>query len=77
MPNPSPSRPSLPMVRPRLSSQVAAYGIEAAIVDQIEGGTVVVEGEPGVIVEVPAADADDARRILSEDPEFGNPRTES
>ena len=28
---------------------------------------VVVEGEPGVILSVRAADADDARRILTED----------
>ena len=47
-------------------AKLAAYGIEAALDDQIEGGTVVVDGEPGVIVEVKAADADDARRILNE-----------
>jgi hypothetical protein len=47
-------------------AKLRAYGIEAALDDQIEGGTVVVEGEPGVIVAVPAADADDARRILTE-----------
>jgi hypothetical protein len=48
-------------------AKLRGYGIEAALDDQIEGGTVVVEGEPGVIVEVPAADAEDARRILGED----------
>jgi hypothetical protein len=48
-------------------AKLAAYGIDAALDDQIEGGTVVVEGEPGVIVEVRAADADDARRILDDD----------
>ncbi|HWM20861.1 MAG TPA: hypothetical protein VNO51_14310 [Ilumatobacteraceae bacterium] len=48
-------------------AKLSAYGIEAALDDQIEGGTVVVDGEPGVIVEVKAADAEDARRILSED----------
>lgn len=47
-------------------AKLGAYGIEAALDDQIEGGTVVVEGEPGVIVEVRAADAEDARRILDE-----------
>jgi ApbE superfamily uncharacterized protein (UPF0280 family) len=47
-------------------AKLRAYSIEAALDDQIEGGTVVVEGEPGVILEVPAADAEDARRILSE-----------
>ena len=48
-------------------AKLRGYGIEAALDDQIEGGTVVVEGEPGVILEVRAADADDARRILSDD----------
>jgi Putative prokaryotic signal transducing protein len=47
-------------------AKLGAYGIEAALDDQIEGGAIVVDGEPGVIVEVKAADADDARRILSE-----------
>jgi hypothetical protein len=48
-------------------AKLRAYGIESAIDDQIEGGTLPVEGEPGVIVTVRAADADDARRILTED----------
>jgi hypothetical protein len=48
-------------------AKLRGYGIVAGLDDQIEGGTVVVEGEPGVIVEVRAADAEDARRILSED----------
>jgi hypothetical protein len=48
-------------------AKLRAFGIEAALDDQIEGGTVVVDGEPGVIVEVRAADADDARRILTDD----------
>ena len=42
-------------------------GIEAAIVDEVEGGTVPVEGESGVRVLVPAADADVARRVLRSD----------
>jgi hypothetical protein len=59
-------------------AKLRGYGIEAAIDDQIEGGTVVVEGEPGVIVEVPAADAEDARRILIEDdPALGDRVAES
>jgi hypothetical protein len=48
-------------------AKLRAYGIEAALDDQIEGGTIAVEGEPGVIVVVPAPDAADARTILSED----------
>jgi hypothetical protein len=39
-------------------------GIEGAIIDEVEGGTVPVDGEPGVAVLVPAADADVARRVL-------------
>ena len=59
-------------------AKLRGYGIEAELDDQIEGGTLVVEGEPGVIVEVPAADAEDARRILSEgDAELGNSEAES
>ena len=53
-------------------AKLAAYGIEAALDDQIEGGTVVVDGEPGVIVEVRAADAEDARRILDEGAAIGD-----
>jgi hypothetical protein len=48
-------------------AKLRAFGIEAAIDDQIEGGTLPVEGESGVIVTVRAPDADDARRILAED----------
>lgn len=47
-------------------AKLRAFGIEAALDDQIEGGAVAVDGEPGVIVEVRAVDADDARRILTE-----------
>ncbi len=39
-------------------------GIEGAIVDEVEGGTIPVDGEMGVQVLVPAADADLARRVL-------------
>ncbi len=48
-------------------AKLRAFGIEAALIDQVEGGVVLTEGEPGVLVEVPAADAQDAQRILSED----------
>ena len=58
-------------------AKLRAFGIEAALDDQIEGGTVAMEGEPGVIVEVPAADAEDARRILEEDAGSGEPAAES
>ncbi len=58
-------------------AKLSGYGIEAAINDQVEGGTLVVEGEPGVLVEVPGVDADDARRILSEDTGIGTPSAEA
>jgi hypothetical protein len=58
-------------------AKLRVFGIEAALDDQIEGGTVVVEGEPGVIVEVRAADAEDARRILSEDDDADGSRVET
>jgi hypothetical protein len=48
-------------------AKLRAYGIESAIDDQIEGGTLPVEGEPGVILTVRAVDADEARRILTEE----------
>jgi hypothetical protein len=50
-------------------AKLRAYGIEAALDDVIEGGTIPVDGESRVVVAVPAADADDARRILNEDAE--------
>jgi hypothetical protein len=60
-----------------VQAKLRAYGIEAALNDQIEGGAVVVEGESGVVVEVPAADAQDARRILSDDDSgLGEPSVE-
>lgn len=47
-------------------AKLRAFGIEAALDDQIEGGTVPVDDEPGVIVQVRGADADDARRVLDD-----------
>lgn len=52
-------------------AKLRAFGIEAALVDQVEGGVIQVEGEPGVIVEVPAADAQDAMRILTDEGDTG------
>jgi hypothetical protein len=46
-------------------AHLAANGIEAFIVDQIEGGLVPIEGEWGVAVVVKAADADLAREVLA------------
>jgi hypothetical protein len=47
-------------------AKLRAFGIDAAIDDQIEGGTILIEGEPGVIVQVRSRDAEDARRILDD-----------
>jgi hypothetical protein len=49
-------------------AKLRAYGIEAVIVDSIEGGALVTE-EGGIGVEVRAADADDARAILADVPD--------
>ncbi|MET0143551.1 MAG: DUF2007 domain-containing protein [Ilumatobacteraceae bacterium] len=49
-------------------AKLRAYGIESAVVDEVEGGMVPVEGEAGVVIAVPAADATDARTILTEPP---------
>ena len=46
-------------------AHLAANGIEAFIVDQVEGGTIPMEGEWGVAVVVKAVDADLAREILA------------
>ena len=45
-------------------AHLAAFGIDAFIVDEIEGGTLLVEGESGVTVLVHAQDADAARQVL-------------
>jgi hypothetical protein len=47
-------------------AKLTAFGIESALIDQVEGGVVPVEGEPGVFVGVRAADAADARVILGD-----------
>ncbi len=45
-------------------AHLADNGIHAEIVDEVEGGTVPVDGEFGVRVLVPAADAEIARQVL-------------
>jgi hypothetical protein len=49
-------------------AKLRAYGIEAFLDDQVEGGSVPVEGESGVVVRVRAGDAADALTILTESP---------
>lgn len=46
-------------------AHLAASGIEAFIVDEIEGGLLPVDGEAGVGVVVSAEDAPVARRVLA------------
>ena len=48
-------------------AHLASNGVEAVVVDEVEGGMLPVEGESGVIVLVPAQDAEAARRILARD----------
>lgn len=49
-------------------AKLRAYGVEAFLDDQIEGGTIPVEGEARIVVAVRGEDAADARAILEEEP---------
>ena len=49
-------------------AKLRAYGVEAFLDDQIEGGTIPVEGEARIVVAVRGEDAADARKILEEEP---------
>lgn len=48
-------------------AHLVSMGVEALIVDEVEGGMLPVEGESGVSVLVPAKDAEAARRVLGFD----------
>lgn len=48
-------------------AHLESSGIEAFIVDEVEGGLLPVEGEPGVAVVVHADDAARAREVLDLD----------
>jgi len=48
-------------------AHLAANGIEAFIVDEVEGGMLPVDGEAGVTVLVPAQDEAAARLVLGSD----------
>jgi hypothetical protein len=52
-------------------AHLRASGIEATLIDSVEGGALRVQGESGVIVEVHAADADEAQRLLGAGSEPG------
>jgi len=47
-------------------AKLRAFGIEAFVDDQVEGGILPVEGDGSVLVLVRAADADDARTVLAD-----------
>jgi len=47
-------------------AKLRAFGIEAFIDDQVEGGILPVEGDGSILVLVRASDADDARGVLSD-----------
>ena len=49
-------------------AKLRAYGVDSALDDQVEGGSVPIVGEDGVFVEVRAEDAVDAREILADSP---------
>jgi Putative prokaryotic signal transducing protein len=48
-------------------AHLSASGIEAFIVDEVEGGLLPVDGESGVAVLVQAGDAELARQVLAPD----------
>ena len=66
--NPSLSRPIPIAARPKSpEAHLASSGIDAIIVDEVEGGMLPVEGEASVSVLVPAQDAELARQLLTPD----------
>ena len=48
------------------AAKLRGSGIDAVLDDQVEGGTVPIEGEDGVYVQVRAEDAADARAVLDD-----------
>jgi hypothetical protein len=50
-----------------VQAKLRAFGIEAFIDDQVEGGVLPVEMEGSIIVLVRAEDAADARQVLSDE----------
>lgn len=45
-------------------AHLASAGIEGFVIDDVEGGSVPVDGEPGVSIAVHAQDAEVARELL-------------
>ena len=55
-------------------AKLSGFGIESGVVDTVEGGTVPIEGEEGLALQVRAQDAEDAAEILAEpSPAEGEP----
>ena len=46
-------------------AKLQAFGIESALIDEIAGGTLPVDGESGIVIAVPAKDAEAARAALT------------
>ena len=51
-------------------AKLRAFGIESALSDEVEGGTLATEGEVGVALLVRHADADAAKDVLTETEEL-------
>jgi hypothetical protein len=49
-----------------VAAKLIGAGLAAVIVDEVEGGMVPVDGEAGVVVAVPAHEAEAARAVLSD-----------
>jgi hypothetical protein len=57
-----------------VQAKLRAFGIEAFLDDQAEGGVLPTEGEGSIYVLVRAADAADARQVLSDEVEPPAPK---
>ena len=49
-----------------VAAKLLGAGLDAVIVDDAEGGTLPVDGDAGVVVAVPATEAEAARSVLAD-----------
>ena len=49
-----------------VAAKLLGAGLDAVVVDEVEGGSLPVDTEPGVVVAVPASEAEAARAVLGE-----------
>ena len=49
-----------------VAAKLLGAGLDAVIVDDVEGGTLPVDGDAGVVVAVPAPELEAARAVLSD-----------